>query len=505
MKLALLLRSSGIALGLLAAAIVSCTNGSADDSGVASAAGPSAGGTGGTGAQMNNTGGSTASAGTNASTGATTSVGGTSACPGAATFLITDLENPATWNAWSTTNDATAGAMQTPAGAFMAEVSTSDLHYSAHTTGNGFTNWGAGLALSLANVKGCYDFSKFTGFTFSAKGPANLVIAAQVTGVLPPSSGGTCTGTCFDSHETTVTVGSDFASHTVYWNQLHQGGWGTPVVFEPADLKALIFEVGPADMPFNYWLDNISFVNTPPPNQGTGGSGAGGATGAGGSATVGGATGAGGSVVVATHEFTDVLSSDQFNQMFPNRLGFYTYENLVTAANRFTSFTAVGDATAQKQEVAAFLANVALETGSLRFTDEQSPQGIYCDSTNTTYPCASGQDYHGRGPLQISWNYNYGAAGATLGQPLLQNPGLVSSDGAISWETAVWFWMSAQSGGHTAHSAMIQNLGFGATINVINGAVECGGKDPGAVNQRVQFYQSFCALLGVPTGSNLTC
>ena len=62
----------------------------------------------------------------------------------------------------------------------------------------------------------------------------------------------------------------------------------------------------------------------------------------------------------------------------------------------------MGDITAQKQEVAAFLANVARETASLKYVDEIAPQSNYCDSTNTTYKCVDGQDYHGRGPLQIS-------------------------------------------------------------------------------------------------------
>ncbi len=500
MKFAPLLRSSGIALGLLTAAIVSCTNGSSDDTPIGLAAAP---GSGGSGAGTSATGGSVASGGTTTSTGATTAMGGTSACANAASFQITDLENPAQWNAWSTTNDATAGAMQTPTGAFMAEMSTADLHYSAHTTGTGFTNWGAGLALNLATAKTCYDFSKFTGFKFKGKGPANLTVAAQTTGVLPAPAG-TCTGTCYDSHKTTVTLGADFADYTVYFNQLAQGGWGQSVAFNPKDLVTFIFEVGPADMPFNYWLDNISFIDTPPPGSGAGGSGAGGTTSAGGS-TSGGATGAGGSVVIPVHKFTDLLSEAQFNQIFPNKGPFYTYANLVAATNRFTSFGAVGDATAQKQEVAAFLANVGLESGGLDFTDEQNPPSIYCDSTNTMYPCASGQDYHGRGPLQLSWNYNYGAAGVALAQPLLQNPALVATDGLITWQAAVWYWMDSISGGKTAHSAMIQGLGFGATIQVINGAVECGGKAPSRVQQRVQWYQNICNILGIPTGNNLSC
>ena len=495
MKFAPRLTSIGLSLSLLAAAIVSCTNGSLGGGGDDGAAATSMGGAG---AQV---GGASAMPGGSSSN----AMGGASACPGAATFLISDLEQQSAWSAWYTTHDATAGGMQTPTGPFTAEVSTPDLHYSAHTTGTGFTDWGAGLVLNLASAKACLDFSKFTGFKFRAKGPANLIVAAQVPGVLPPASGGTCMTNCFDSHKTMVVLGSDFADYTLYWSQFQQGGWGTHVDFQGKDVLLFDFEVGPADMPFNFWIDNVAFVDSAPPNMGTGGSGSGGATGGGGATSNGGAVGSGGSTTNPTRNFADVLSEAQFDQMFPNRNGFYTYAGLVAAAAKYDTFAAVGDLTAQKQEVAAFLANVARETASLKYVDEISPPSIYCDSSNAMYKCVAGQDYHGRGPLQISWNYNYGAAGAALGQNLLANPGLVASDPTISWEAALWFWMTSTPKGRTAHTIMVQGAGFGLTIDVVNGSVECNGGNPDAVNERVQHFQNFCALLGVPTGANLTC
>ena len=89
----------------------------------------------------------------------------------------------------------------------------------------------------------------------------------------------------------------------------------------------------------------------------------------------------------------------------------------------------------------------------------------YCDSSNTQYPCVSGQNYYGRGPLQLTWNYNYGAAGNSIGFNGLSNPGIVATDVVTSFKTALWFWMN------NVHSVIGQ--GFGATIRVINGAIEC--------------------------------
>ncbi len=167
--------------------------------------------------------------------------------------------------------------------------------------------------------------------------------------------------------------------------------------------------------------------------------------------------------------------------------------DFAAAAAKFPLFAAVGDATTQKREVAAFLGNVSLETNDLQFTDEVNQATTpYCMSS-AQYPCADGQSYHGRGPLQISWNYNYGAAATVLGEPLLANPSLVSSNGKVAWETAIWFWMTITAGGRTAHTVMVQNAGFGLTINVINGSVECNGKRPDAVNKRVAPSKSSAA------------
>ena len=49
------------------------------------------------------------------------------------------------------------------------------------------------------------------------------------------------------------------------------------------------------------------------------------------------------------------------------------------------------------------------------------------------------------------------------------------------------------------------STGFGATINVMNGGIECGRKTDQAAN-RVSYYQSFMSYLGVSTsGETLGC
>jgi Chitinase class I/Ricin-type beta-trefoil lectin domain len=199
-----------------------------------------------------------------------------------------------------------------------------------------------------------------------------------------------------------------------------------------------------------------------------------------------------------------VVSEAQFDQMFPNRNSFYTYSGLVAALSAYPAFATTGGTTVEEQEAAAFLANVDHETGGLVYINEVDQSGDYCASES--YGCPAGTyAYYGRGPLQISWNFNYEAAGQAIGQDLLDNPNLVSTNAAISWETALWYWMTSTGGGSvTSHQAMVTGAGFGDTIRAIND-IECNGGDTAEMQDRVNDYESFTSILGVSPGGNLTC
>ncbi|MGI5448139.1 glycoside hydrolase family 19 protein [Streptomyces sp. CA-243310] len=203
-----------------------------------------------------------------------------------------------------------------------------------------------------------------------------------------------------------------------------------------------------------------------------------------------------------------VVSEAQFNQMFPNRNPFYTYNGLVAALSAYPAFANTGDDTVKRREAAAFLANVSHETGGLFYIVEQNTANYphYCDATQP-YGCPAGQAaYYGRGPIQLSWNFNYKAAGDALGINLLANPYLVEQDPAVAMKTALWYWNTQNGPGTmTAHAAMVNGAGFGETIRSINGALECNGGNPGQVQSRVSKYQSFTQLLGVTPGNNLSC
>jgi len=201
-----------------------------------------------------------------------------------------------------------------------------------------------------------------------------------------------------------------------------------------------------------------------------------------------------------------VVSEAQFNQMFPGRNPFYTYAGLLNAASRFPQFARTGSATVQRQEAAAFLANGHHETGGLVHITEINKNNDLCDESQP-YGCPAGTfAYYGRGPIQLSWNFNYNSAGNALGLPLLTNPFLVEQNASVAWQTALWYWTTQNGPGTmTAHAAMVNGRGFGETIRSINGSLECNGGNPAQVQSRVARYQQFVGILGVPAGANLTC
>lgn len=158
--------------------------------------------------------------------------------------------------------------------------------------------------------------------------------------------------------------------------------------------------------------------------------------------------------VVPTTVNSNMITEAQFNQIVnPNRIcevgsdgaaaiAFYTYANLVAAFNKypFPTYPPISSAL----EWAAFFGQTAHESGNFCYINEFGAQSLaYCVDT-PDYPCVPGAKYFGRGPIQLSYNYNYGPFSEAWfngnKSVLLYNPDLVGQNGVTGWGSGLWFW-----------------------------------------------------------------
>ncbi|KAH7670900.1 chitinase protein [Dioscorea alata] len=213
----------------------------------------------------------------------------------------------------------------------------------------------------------------------------------------------------------------------------------------------------------------------------------------------GGSSSGGGSVdTIVTQAFFDGIAN-QAGAGCAGK-GFYTRDAFLSAASAYSQFGNTGADDVKKREIAAYFAHVTHETGHMCYIDEiNGASQNYCQASQE-YPCNANKKYFGRGPLQLTWNYNYIDAGKALNFDGLNAPETVGSDKVISFKSSLWFWTAKK-----VHDAITSGQGFGATIRIINGGVECDGKNTDQMNARVGYYKDYCSQLGVAPGDNLTC
>ncbi|MDR1565481.1 MAG: Ig-like domain-containing protein [Oscillospiraceae bacterium] len=199
----------------------------------------------------------------------------------------------------------------------------------------------------------------------------------------------------------------------------------------------------------------------------------------------------------------------------------------------YGSFLAVGDLSTRKKELAAFLGITCHETGggSIDGTVDELYSGYYFNeevgyigsssvgytSASTIWPAVPGKSYHGRGPIQLSYNFNYGLCSDVLygdKNILLNNPDLVEQDGVLGFMTGIWFWMTPQPPKPSCHECITGiwnpapgtpnaqfNGQFGLTIVIVNN--ESGRSENGAdaVGRRCRYFRAFCTKMGVDLGT----
>lgn len=187
-----------------------------------------------------------------------------------------------------------------------------------------------------------------------------------------------------------------------------------------------------------------------------------------------------------------------------------------------------------RREISGFFAHMAKESGAygylkgdegwaieagidkyewgFAFNEETSYIGStnapYSEWTHETYPPVEGKSYHGRGPIQLSWNYNYGFFSELIfgdKNVLLQAPERVSEEGQLGIMSALWFWMTPQAPKASCHDIMLDYFVhapsspyfncFGLTIVVVNGYYEADKlpEEWPQVGHRITYYKRFVA------------
>ncbi|MCE2572859.1 chitinase [Motilimonas eburnea] len=246
-----------------------------------------------------------------------------------------------------------------------------------------------------------------------------------------------------------------------------------------------------------------------------------------------------------------IVSEADWDFLFPIRHENYTYQRFLQAIAKFPAFCRTYEDGRNSDEIckrslATMFAHFIQETGANAPNWEGAQgnpvwrQGLYYvremhkQETDTTgpynacsgwqgerWPC-QGKSYFGRGAKQLSWNYNYGPfSEAMFGDKmvLLKNPELVA-DTWLNLASAVFFYLYPQppkpSMLHVIDGTWQPNAadkangiehGFGSTIQIINGAFECGkGSTTYQARNRIDYYQRITAYLNLDiTGEKLDC
>ena len=238
----------------------------------------------------------------------------------------------------------------------------------------------------------------------------------------------------------------------------------------------------------------------------------------------------------------------------PNGQWYYTYENLIAGMAEMENFaTESDDDNINKLEIAAFLANIAQETGGkvtgdpygspCCFIQEGGGSGrISCgyggcvntpgyDVADTCKAndnkCPAGDfGWCGRGPHQLSWTSNYATFGRVMGvgDNYRNDPDLLTKDPEIGIAGSIWFWGHEEQSASfppnipykpSAHNVVVGKWtptefdvdcgrttpGLGIITNIINGGLECGSgaSEEGRTNarNRVNYFNAIADLMGV--------
>ncbi len=137
------------------------------------------------------------------------------------------------------------------------------------------------------------------------------------------------------------------------------------------------------------------------------------------------------------------------------------------------------------KRIAAFLAQLAHESGEYRHMEELADGGAYESRADLgNVEAGDGVKFKGHGPIQITGRANHAACGQALGIDLINTPRLLTLP-EYGTTSACWFW-------NTRHLSLLADVDwFKAITRSINGGYN-------GLSDRRQYWDRNRALLGLP-------
>jgi len=200
---------------------------------------------------------------------------------------------------WFTIHDDSPGIL-VPLSEFKPVAGGLDGSLAAHITASGYSIWGAAFAANISHKEATrcpYNASAFAGVRFVAKGHGAVRVLLSMPEVVDKDFGGACDPTrgqvCYDTHGSFIAPSDEYRVFELPWADFKQRGFGTQIPFDPKTILNLQFSFEVAELPIDFWVDDVSFWDGVPQAASAGGAGgqSGADAGGAGDAGAGGASG----------------------------------------------------------------------------------------------------------------------------------------------------------------------------------------------------------------------
>ena len=135
-----------------------------------------------------------------------------------------------------------------------------------------------------------------------------------------------------------------------------------------------------------------------------------------------------------------------------------------------------------KAALAAFLANIAHESGEFKYVEELASGDLYegNQKLGNTEP-GDGRRFKGRGLIQVTGRYNYAQCGRDLGLDLVNDPELLEQP-VNACRSACWFWFKHSLG------ELAERGQFKTVVRRINGGTN-------GLQERLMYWERAKAVL----------